>query len=220
MEAPQGGHDEDVHVPAGGVDLPAHLHIPRYAEGIVVFVHGSGSSRHSPRNRYISDRLVEGGYGSLLFDLLTEEEDRGSAERFDIDRMTARLLSVIRWTMEYAPTKGLRICLFGSDTGAAAALQSVAELAAQDAGYLVNCVISRGGRPDLSMQQLTHVKVPTLLIVGENDSEVLKLNESARVRLAGETALETVPRAGHLFEEPGALARVADLTLAWLADHV
>jgi putative phosphoribosyl transferase len=220
MEASHGSHYEDVLVPAGGVDLPAHLHIPRYAEGIVVFVHGSGSSRHSPSNRHISDRLVEGGYGSLLFDLLTEDEDRGSAERFDIELMTARLLSVIRWTMEYGPTKGLRICLFGSDTGAAAALRAVAELAAQDAGYLVHCVISRGGRPDLSMQQLARVEVPTLLIVGGNDSEVLKLNESARVRLAGESNLETVPRAGHLFEESGALDRVADLTLAWLADHV
>jgi putative phosphoribosyl transferase len=220
MEASHGSHYEDVRVSAGGVDLPAHLHIPRYAEGILVFVHGSGSSRHSTRNRHISDRLVEGGYGSLLFDLLTEDEDRGYAERLDIERMTARLLSVIRWTMEYGPTKGLRIGLFGSDTGAAAALRAVAELAAQDAGYLVHCVVSRGGRPDLSMQQLTSVKVPTLLIVGENDSEVLKLNESARVRLAGESALETVPRAGHLFEEPGALDRVADLTLAWLADHL
>lgn len=220
MEASQGNHFEDVSVPAGGVDLPAHLRIPRYAEGMVVFVHGSGSSRHSPRNRHISDRLVEGGYASLLFDLLTEKEDRGYAERFDIDRMTARLLSVIRWTMEYGPTKGLRIALFGSDTGAAAALRAVAGLTAEDAGYLVNCVVSRGGRPDLSMQQLTQVKTPTLLIVGENDSEVLKLNESARIRLAGESDLETVPRAGHLFEEPGALDRVADLTLAWLADHV
>ena len=220
MEAPQRGHYEGIDVPAGGVDLPAYLRIPQYAEGLVVFVHGSGSSRLSPGNHYITDRLVEGGYGSLLFDLLTEDEDRGSAERFDIERMTARLLSVIRWTMEYDPTKRLRIGLFGSDTGVAAALRAVAELAAEDAGYLVHCVVSRGGRPDLSMQHLTRVTVPTLLIVGENDSEVLKLNESARVRLAGESALETVPRAGHLFEEPGALDRVADLTLAWLADHL
>lgn len=220
MEAPHTGHYEDVHVPAGGVELPAHLRVPQYAGAIVVFVHGSGSSRHSAGNRYTSDRLVEGGYGFLLFDLLTEEEDRGYAERFDIERMTARLLSVIRWTMEYDPTKGLRIALFGSDTGAAVALRAVAELVSEDAGYLVRCVVSRGGRPDLSMQHLTRVTAPTLLIVGENDSEVLKLNESARVRLAGESALETVPRAGHRFEEPGALDRVADLTLAWLADHL
>src|SRR6056297_2322273 len=114
MEASNGSHYQDVLVPAGGVDLPAHLRIPQYAEGMIVFVHGSGSSRHSPRNRYISDRLVEGGYGTLLFDLLTEDEDRGYAERLDIERMAARLLSVIRWTIEYGPTKGLRIGLFGS----------------------------------------------------------------------------------------------------------
>ena len=220
MDAPHTGHHEDVYVPAGSADLPAHLRIPQDAEALVVFVHGSGSSRHSPRNRYISDRLVDGGYGSLLFDLLTEDEDRGAAERFDIERMAARLLSVIRWTREYDPTKSLRLALFGSDTGVAAALRAVAELVAENAGQLVRCVVSRGGRPDLSMQHLTRVTVPTLLIVGENDSEVLKLNESARVRIAGESALETVPRAGHLVEESGALDRVADLTLAWLGDHL
>ena len=220
MEGPESGHHEDVQVPAGGLELPAHLRIPQYAEALVVFVHGSGSSRHSPRNRAIADRLEDGGYGSLLFDLLTEEEDRRHAARFDIERITARLLSVTRWLLEYPPTKHMRLGLFGSSTGAAAALRTVAELAAEDADYLIRCVVSRGGRPDLAMPHLAGVRVPTLLIVGERDTDVLQLNESARSQLGGESALEVVPRAGHLFEENGALDRVADLTLGWLDTHL
>ncbi|MFP4373930.1 MAG: dienelactone hydrolase family protein [Spirochaetaceae bacterium] len=220
MKEPHTAHRENVEVPAGDVELPADLRVPKHAQGLVIFVHGSGSSRHSPRNCSISDRLVEGGYGSLLCDLLTEEEDRSYAARFDIERITARLLSVIRWAMQYAPSKGLRIGLFGSHTGAAGALRAVAELTSEDAGYLVRCVVSRDGRPDLSMEHLNRVTAPTLFIVGENDAEVLKLNEDARVRLGGVSALEVVPGAGPRFEEPGALDRVADLTLAWLADHL
>jgi dienelactone hydrolase len=220
MTGPETATHEDLAIPAGGVELPAHLAVPPYAERIVVFVHGSGSSRRSARNRYIAERLFEAGYGSLLFDLLTEEEDRSYAARFDVDRISARLLAATRWIGEQPRTRGMHIGYFGANTGAAAALRTVAALAAEDAEYVVRAMVSRGGRPDLAMDHLESVTVPTLLIVGERDADVLRLNETARNRLAGEAALEIVPRAGHLFDEPGAIERVADLTIAWFSEHL
>src|SRR5829696_3091022 len=196
-------------IPTPGAKLNADLVIPIDARGLVLFAHGSGSSRHSHRNQFVARMLQESSFGTLLMDLLTTEEehlDNQTRElRFDIDLLANRLLATVDWTAAQPSLKHLPIGLFGASTGAAAAL-----VAAAKRPDLVRSVVSRGGRPDLAGEALKKVKAPTMLIVGGYDDAVLVLNEQARKEMTGEVSLKVVPRATHLFEEPGALAIVAD----------
>ena len=208
----------ELSVAAGKARLQGVLWIPRNVCGIVLFAHGSGSGRFSPRNTYVADLLSEAGFAALLFDLLTAEEeqiDALTAElRFDIPLLTDRLLAATRWALDQPDLKGLAIGYFGASTGAAAALAAAARLPA------VAAVVSRGGRPDLAGPALPQVHAATLLIVGGNDRQVLELNRSALARLSCEARLEIVPGATHLFVEPGALEQVASLTAAWFTRHL
>lgn len=211
---------QQVQIPAGPVVLHGDLVVPRGAVGLVVFAHGSGSSRHSPRNRHVARFLEDAGQGTLLLDLLTVDEEqvdeRTGTLRFDIGFLADRLRCVIDWlaTTERAPAMPLG--LFGSSTGAAAAL-----VAAANRPGAIRAVVSRGGRPDLAEGALSQVRAPTLLIVGGNDVQVLALNRWALARLgAAERRLIVVPAATHLFEEPGALDEVARLAGAWFARHL
>jgi putative phosphoribosyl transferase len=201
------------------VILDGDLVEPPGAVGVVVFAHGSGSSRHSPRNRMVAARLQAAGYATLLMDLLTAEEeqidDRTRTFRFDIPRLASRLVGAIRWLSERRDTGRLPAVLFGASTGAAAALIAAAEVPDQ-----VRLVISRGGRPDLAGPVLEQVRTPTLLIVGGRDLEVLALNKAAAARLSGPVEIAVVPGATHLFEEHGALDRVVDLALDRLNRHL
>jgi pimeloyl-ACP methyl ester carboxylesterase len=185
----------------------------------VVFAHGSGSSRHSPRNRYVAAELQASGLATVLADLLTPAEEQLDARtgrlRFDIGLLAARVTALADWVAQYQPTAGLRAGLFGASTGAAAALVA----AAQRPGS-VAAVVSRGGRPDLAGEHLAAVGQPTLLIVGERDTVVIELNRQARQELGGEARLEIVPGASHLFEEPGTLEQVARLARDWFARHL
>jgi putative phosphoribosyl transferase len=212
------GSPETVKFMAGQAELSGELRIPDGAKGIVIFVHGSGSSRFSPRNQYVATRLNQAGLATLLFDLLTEKEEqidlRTGRLRFDIDFLTDRVVKATSWVMENSKTAALQIGYFGASTGAAAALNAAAILDKD-----TRAVVSRGGRPDLS-QMLPLVKAPTLLIVGENDEVVIELNTRAMRSLQCEKVLAVVPRAGHLFEEPGALEMVADLAGNWFDDHL
>ncbi len=205
-------------VAAGEARLQGVLRIPRNVCGIVLFAHGSGSGRFSPRNAYVADVLSEAGFAALLFDLLTAEEeqiDALTAElRFDIFLLTDRLVAATRWALEQPDLKGLAIGYFGASTGAAAAPAAAARLPA------VAAVVSRGGRPDLAGRALPEVHAATLLIVGGNDRQVLALNRSALARLSCEARLEIVPGATHLFVEPGALEQVASLAAAWFTRHL
>ena len=207
---------QTLRIPVSGAQLNADLVIPADAKGIVLFAHGSGSSRHSHRNQFVARILQESNFSTLLMDLLTEEEehvDNKTRElRFDIDLLSDRLTSTVEWTAAQASMKALPIGLFGASTGAAAALVSAARRP-----ELVRSVVSRGGRPDLAGESLKKVAAPTMLIVGGYDDAVLVLNEQAKTRMPGEVALKVVPRATHLFEEPGALAQVADLAAAWFS---
>jgi putative phosphoribosyl transferase len=202
----------DVVVPAGEVSLPGDLVVPDAAVGIVLFAHGSGSGRLSPRNRLVAETLNESRIGTLLIDLLTPEEeriDRVTGElRFDIGLLAERVTGGVDWLRDAYP--GLAIGLFGASTGAAAALVTAAERL-QD----VVAVVSRGGRPDLAGSALSKVRAPTLLIVGGNDPVVLELNEQARERFTSMSELVVIPGATHLFEEPGALEEVARLAARW-----
>ena len=206
-------------IPAGDVVLDGDLLIPSGASGIAVFAHGSGSSRHSPRNKSVAHVIREAGVGSLLFDLLTREEESVDVFtrhlRFDIEFLTARLIQVTRWLAGQEETRNLRVGYFGSSTGAAAALMAAAKLGAE-----VGAVVSRGGRPDLAGDALPLVKAPTLLIVGGHDETVIELNQNAYARLRCEKELRVIPGATHLFEEPGALELVADLAAAWFEEHL
>lgn len=193
----------------GGV-LRGTLTVPSEPLGIVVFAHGSGSSRHSPRNRFVARELNEARLGTLLIDLLTADEEFDQVNVFDIELLAQRLAAVINWLRTNPSTSTLRIGLFGASTGAAAALATAAHL-----GRTIAAVVSRGGRPDLAGDLLTHVVAPTLLIVGGHDEEVLELNGQAQEMLSGNSQLEIVPGATHLFEEPGALERVAALARDW-----
>ncbi len=203
-----------VWVPVGPVTLEGDLGIPEGAKGIVVFAHGSGSSRRSPRNRFVAQMLRQGGLATLLFDLLTQEEevmDMWSGHlRFNIGLLADRLVGVTDWVVRNQDTQKLRVGYFGASTGAAAAL-----VAAADRPGAVSAVVSRGGRPDLAGPALPHVKAPTLLIVGGADVPVITLNEEALAKLRVEKRLVIVPGATHLFEEPGALEEVARLALDW-----
>jgi putative phosphoribosyl transferase len=181
----------------------------------VIFSHGSGSSRHSPRNRFVAERLQRANLAILLMDLLTPEEDRIYANRFDIDLLTRRLLECAAWAQRQPLTVGLPVSFFGASTGAASALRAAAEL-----GPRAGAVVSRGGRPDLAADALGHVLCPTLLIVGGRDPEVLDLNRRAYDRLTAVKRLEVVPGATHLFEEAGALEKVADLAAAWFVHYL
>jgi dienelactone hydrolase len=208
-----------VHVAAGAVTLQGELNIPQNARGVVLFAHGSGSGRLSPRNRYVAALLNEAGLATLLVDLLTAEEEvvdmRTAHLRFNIDLLAERLIGATEWLAREPHTGGLRIGYFGASTGAAAALVAAAER--PDA---VGAVVSRGGRPDLAGDALPLVRAPTLLIVGGNDPDVLALNRAALVQMRCERQLVIVPGATHLFEEPGALDEVARLARDWFLRYL
>ena len=208
-----------VSVRLGWTQLEGYLSIPTAATGIVVFAHGSGSSRHSPRNRYVADILNEGGLATLLIDLLNADEqevDLQTAQlRFDIPFLAERLVGITQWLREQPQAAGLKIGYFGASTGAGAALVAAAELP-----KLIGAVVSRGGRPDLAGAALGQVEAPTLAIVGGNDVHVLELNRQALGRMHCVKSLEVIPGAGHLFEEPGALAKVAKLARAWFGEEL
>jgi putative phosphoribosyl transferase len=205
------GRDDEVEVDAGGVKLCGRLTVPLGAVGVVVFVHGSGSSRHSPRNRRVARLLNAAGLATLLFDLLTPAEEADRANVFDVDMLAGRLIEVTRWVRREAGVEGLPVAYFGASTGAGAALLAAAEPAND-----VAAVVSRGGRPDLAGASLPAVRAPTLLIVGGRDPVTLDLNRQALSELRSERRLEIVPGAGHLFEEPGTLDAVAVLARDWL----
>nr|WP_231588352.1 phosphoribosyltransferase family protein [Mycobacterium nebraskense] len=207
--------DEEVSVSAGSVSVAGHLTIPEHPVGVVVFAHGSGSSRHSPRNRYVADVLNSAGLATLLFDLLTPAEERNRANVFDIELLARRLVDVTGWLGRQQDTAALPVGYFGASTGAGAAL-----VAASDPRVNVAAVVSRGGRPDLAGPFLARVHAPTLLIVGGNDDVVLELNRQARAAIPGKCDLTVVPGATHLFEEPGTLERVAALARDWFIDHM
>jgi dienelactone hydrolase len=208
-----------VQITAGPVDLEGNLSVPENAAGVVLFAHGSGSSRHSPRNRYVAQVLRQGGLATLLMDLLTATEEREDARtarlRFDIDLLARRLTGAIDWLVGNPATSHLRIGLFGASTGAAAALVAAAERA--DA---VGAVVSRGGRPDLALPVLERVKAPTLLIVGGLDHPVIGMNREALDHLQAEKRLEIVAGGTHLFEEEGTLEEVARLARGWFRSHL
>jgi putative phosphoribosyl transferase len=206
--------DEDVEVHAGTVLLSGHLTLPEGARSVVVFAHGSGSSRHSPRNQFVASVLNRGRLGTLLFDLLTTEEELDRANVFDIVLLARRLADVTRWLRSESMTTHARVGYFGASTGAGAALLAAAEPDAQ-----IDAVVSRGGRPDLAASSLGEVRAPTLLIVGGHDTLVLELNREAQAQLRCENRLAIVPEATHLFEEPGALEAVADMASSWFTRH-
>ena len=206
---------EHVTIPVGDVRLEGSLAVPDGATAIVVFAHGSGSSRHSPRNAAVAANLQERGLGTLLFDLLTEEEDRDRTARFDVSLLTDRLVGATEWLAARERTSGLAVGYFGSSTGAAAALR-----AAAIPGLDVGAVVSRGGRVDLASDVLDRVSVPTRLIVGGADTQVVALNRDAYDRLPGEKDLHVVEGAGHLFEGPGELEAVAEAAGEWFEGHL
>lgn len=209
----------EVSVEIGKISLPGNLNIPQGAQGIVVFAHGSGSSRFSPRNNFVAETLNEGGLATLLFDLLTADEEevdlRTRELRFDIGLLAERLIGAVNWVKQQANTGDLNIGLFGSSTGAAAAL-----VAAAQRTDTVAAVVSRGGRPDLAGDALPQVRAPTLLIVGGNDTLVIEMNREAAGSLQVEHRIEIVPGATHLFEEPGKLEEVARLARDWFKHYL
>lgn len=207
--------DPPVSIRVEGVELHGDLSVPSDPLGIVIFAHGSGSSRLSPRNRHVAEVLQRHGMGTLLFDLLTEQEDRVYENRFDIERLGRRLAAVTSWLAARPEAKALPIAYFGASTGAAAAL-----VAAARPDTRVACVVSRGGRPDLAMEAATHVSVPTLLIVGEYDSIVLDFNRRAFQVLKGVKEILVIPGASHLFEEPGTLDEAALKAAEWFRTHL
>ncbi|MDN3505832.1 MAG: dienelactone hydrolase family protein [Simkaniaceae bacterium] len=196
------------------VILEGDLTIPKDAVGIVIFAHGSGSSRHSPRNKMVADELSKAGLATLLFDLLTEEEDADPEKRFDIPFLADRLTRVAHFIETHGETKGMKIGFFGASTGAAAALEAAAEMKQG-----ISAVVSRGGRPDLAGGDLPRVIAPTLLFVGGNDTACIDLNEQAYQELGCEKKLEIIEGASHLFEEPGCLMQVAHLAEKWFAKY-
>jgi dienelactone hydrolase len=204
-----------VHIAADAVTLEGMLALPKGTSGVVVFAHGSGSSRHSPRNTYVAQALQRVGLGTLLMDLLSEEEDVSYEARFEISLLAERLMAATRWLRAQPSTMDLGLGYFGASTGAAAALQAAAAL-----GPVIKAVVSRGGRPDLAWPALSSVQAPTLLIVGGRDDVVIELNQRAYAQLKAEKQLVIVPGATHLFEEPGALSEVARLAAAWFSRYL
>jgi len=223
MMGNQSSDDGDVgnliHVSVDSTTVEGNLSVPEGAEGIVLFAHGTGSSRHSPRNNFVAEKLRDGGLATLLIDLLTSEEkeiDRRTRRiRFDIDRLAERVVGAMEWLAGQSETEDLGIGLFGSSTGAAAAL-----IAATKRPSLASAVVSRGGRVDMAEPILDEVTAPTLFIVGGKDRQVLDLNRQALAKLETEKQLEVIPGAGHLFEEPGALDAVARLAREWFQRHL
>ncbi len=211
--------EQIVHLNLGSAALEGALAIPAGATGIVLFAHGSGSSRHSPRNRYVAEALLEAGLATLLIDLLTtaeeHEDDRTARLRFDIRLLAGRVVAATDWLRQNPVVTHLRIGYFGASTGAAAALVAAAERPEE-----VGAVVSRGGRPDLAIPVLARVKAPTLLIVGGRDLPVIEMNRVALTHLLAEKRLDIVPGATHLFEEPGTLEQVARLAREWLLTHL
>ena len=213
------GTNAEVSIEAGKVVLEGILGLPESASAVVLFAHGSGSSRYSPRNQYVARMLRSAGIGTLLFDLLTREEeaeDEATGElRFDIRFLANRLRDATNWLIRRPDMKNVRLGYFGASTGAAAAL-----LAASELRFMIEAVVSRGGRPDLAGKALPAVAAPTLLIVGGNDEPVIGMNQDALAELQCEKKLVIVPGATHLFEEPGALEEVARLAAEWFSQHL
>jgi putative phosphoribosyl transferase len=203
----------------GPVTLEGDLAIPEGARGIVLFAHGSGSSRQSPRNRFVAETLVDGGLATLLFDLLTEEEEYQERLtrhlRFDIGLLARRLVGATDWVVQQPEARGLKVGYFGASTGGGAAL-----VAAAERPEVAGAVVSRGGRPDLAGEALAHVRAPTLLIVGGADTQVIALNRQAMAQMSAPVNLEIVPGASHLFEEPGTLEEVARLARDWFERYL
>jgi putative phosphoribosyl transferase len=206
---------EEVEIPVAQAVLFGNLHIPRDARGMVIFSHGSGSSRHSSRNQFVARVLEEGGFGTFLFDLLTEKEDAVYQNRFDIPLITQRLTYVTQWLQNIANISDMALGYFGASTGAASALCAAANLKT-----IIKAVVSRGGRPDLAIPVLPQVTAATLLLVGSLDGEVIGLNQQAYDALTATRELTIVPGASHLFEEPGKLEDVALLALNWFKGHL
>ena len=204
-----------VHIPAGEVELDGELILPPSAKGVVLFAHGSGRSRFSPRNTYVAEVLQQHGIGTLLFDLLTREEDRDYETRFDIALLTRRLLAATVWLQSNPKTQTIHLGYFGASTGAAAALQ------AAEMEHKIAAVVSRGGRPDLAGEAaLSRVTAPTLLIVGGADYGVIELNQQAYALMSCEKKLTLIPGATHLFEEPGTLQQAAHSAAEWFVQHL
>jgi dienelactone hydrolase len=214
-----GESTRSIQIPTGSVTLDGELTVPPEADGLVIFAHGSGSSRHSPRNQEVARLLRKAGLGTLLFDLLTPaesaEDSRTSRLRFNMGLLTQRLVCAAHWVADEDEARNLRLGFFGSSTGGGAAL-----VAAADLGKSMGAVVSRGGRPDLAGNALRRVKAPTLLIVGEKDEPVVEFNEEAYEMLDCEKDLAIVRGATHLFEEPGALEEVARLATDWFLEHL
>jgi putative phosphoribosyl transferase len=208
-----------VQIPVDGDVIEGNLNVPSDAKGIVLFAHGSGSSRFSPRNQYVAGVLNNAEIATLLIDLLTSKEDEIDVYtrqyRFDIELLTQRLLSAAEWLKKNPVTQRLSLGLFGSSTGAAAALIAAAKIPSD-----VRAIVSRGGRPDLAMEYLKDVRVPSLFIVGERDTVVIDSNKKGMAQVPAEKRLEIVSGAAHLFEEPGKLEKVAKLATAWFLDHL
>jgi putative phosphoribosyl transferase len=207
--------DRDVAIPSGTVRLQGRLHVPEPAWGVVLFAHGSGSSRHSPRNRFVADVLFRAGLGTLLLDLLTPEEELKRHLVFDIEMLADRLITATEWLATQPETAGCPVGYFGASTGAGAALWAEAS-----GGPAVTAIVSRGGRPDLAEPRLPKVQAPTLLIVGSMDEPTLRVNRQAQARLRCQCSLVVVRGAGHLFEEPGTLNEAAELARGWFTRHL
>ncbi|MFN2525936.1 MAG: dienelactone hydrolase family protein [Actinomycetota bacterium] len=209
----------DARIRAGEVELQGDLSRPEPARGVVLFAHGSGSSRHSPRNRFVAEELQAAGLATLLMDLLTEDEERSEAAtghlRFDIELLADRLTGATEWLRSQPDTASLAVGYFGASTGAGAALVAAANMPDE-----VGAIVSRGGRPDLAGPALQQVTAPTLLIVGGNDHQVIEMNRSALAQLQGKKEIQIVPGAGHLFEESGTLEEVARLARDWFVKHL
>ncbi len=218
-DSPEDVRVSAVNIPAGNVVLEGALEIPQDAPGLVIFAHGSGSSRHSPRNRFVARVIREAGLGTLLFDLLTRDEEREDAVtgalRFDIALLAQRLMLAASWVRQQPELSSMRIGFFGASTGGGAAL-----VAAASPGNAVHAVVSRGGRPDLAGAALPRVQCPVLLIVGGEDDVVIRLNREALMQLRCPKQLQIVEGATHLFEEPGTLEQVAHLSARWFQHHL
>lgn len=205
---------EEINIPLSSVTLKGDLALPENAIGIVVFSHGSGSSRFSPRNKMVAELMQQQGMATLLFDLLTEEEDHEYENRFDIDLLVGRLIEATEWLLQYKMTKKLPIAYFGASTGAASALRAAAYF-----GNSIKAVVSRGGRPDLALHTLPMVSAPTLLLVGQMDVPVIKMNKLAFDQLNCIKEMKIIPGATHLFEEPGKLMEVAGMAIVWYKEY-
>jgi pimeloyl-ACP methyl ester carboxylesterase len=206
--------NSEVEIPIGKLSLKGKFSMPEKAYGIVLFSHGSGSSRNSPRNNFVAKVFQQQGLATLLFDLLTEEEDRVYENRFNIGLLTRRLIAATDWVMVYTHGRKLPIGYFGASTGAASALRAAAHFKEK-----IQAVVSRGGRPDLAMQDLPGVTAPTLLLVGSLDLPVIDLNQEALEKMQTHSKLQIIPGATHLFGEPGKLQRVAELSAQWFVEH-